>query len=284
MNDWPLWEVFVRSKGGLAHRHVGSVHAPDAELALRHARDTYTRRQEGVSLWVVPSAEIVASVCTGSLILGAVGLLEGRQATTNWFYSGIQEALGADIITTYVNYGELDLWGADLSLTAFLNPEWTLGLTGSLVSDDYFNLPLGKGRTDSTVVALNAPKKARLLREIVIGGAAGALDGQVRPVHRPALRRLAVGRLGGDHQLDAVPLRDRRGNRNRRLDRGAHHGCGLRRGRCLSRVRPRAAAAHARARARACWPSRSSTDPGRSLRSRVHGCGAAPPRRRSPCR
>ena len=59
--DWPLWEVFVRAKGGLAHRHVGSVHAPDAELALRHARDTYTRRQEGVSLWVIPSAAIVAS-------------------------------------------------------------------------------------------------------------------------------------------------------------------------------------------------------------------------------
>ena len=43
-SDWPLWEVFVRAKGGLSHRHVGSVHAPDAELALAHARDTYTRR------------------------------------------------------------------------------------------------------------------------------------------------------------------------------------------------------------------------------------------------
>ena len=61
MNDWPLWEVFVRSKGGMAHRHVGSVHAPDAGIALRHARDTYTRRMEGISLWVVPSASIVAS-------------------------------------------------------------------------------------------------------------------------------------------------------------------------------------------------------------------------------
>jgi len=60
-SDWPLWEVFVRTKGSLSHRHVGSVHAPDAELALAHARDTYTRRQEGVSLWVVPSREIVAS-------------------------------------------------------------------------------------------------------------------------------------------------------------------------------------------------------------------------------
>jgi ring-1,2-phenylacetyl-CoA epoxidase subunit PaaB len=61
VKDWPLWEVFVRSKGGLSHRHVGSVHAPDAEIAVRHARDTYTRRMEGVSLWVVPSASITAS-------------------------------------------------------------------------------------------------------------------------------------------------------------------------------------------------------------------------------
>ncbi len=61
VNDWPLWEVFVRSRRGLSHVHVGSLHAPDAEMALRNARDLYTRRQEGVSLWVVPSAEIVAS-------------------------------------------------------------------------------------------------------------------------------------------------------------------------------------------------------------------------------
>jgi ring-1,2-phenylacetyl-CoA epoxidase subunit PaaB len=59
--DWPLWEVFVRARGGLSHKHVGSVHAPDAELALRHARDTYTRRMEGVSIWTVRSTDIVAS-------------------------------------------------------------------------------------------------------------------------------------------------------------------------------------------------------------------------------
>ena len=59
--DWPLWEVFLRSKGGLSHKHVGSVHAPDAELAVRHARDVYTRRMEGISLWVVKSSDIVAS-------------------------------------------------------------------------------------------------------------------------------------------------------------------------------------------------------------------------------
>jgi ring-1,2-phenylacetyl-CoA epoxidase subunit PaaB len=58
---WPLWEVFVRNKRGLSHTHVGSIHAPDAIMALRNARDVYTRRLEGVSIWVVPSEAIRAS-------------------------------------------------------------------------------------------------------------------------------------------------------------------------------------------------------------------------------
>lgn len=57
----PIWEVFIRARSGLAHRHAGSVHAPDAEMALQAARDTYTRRGEGLSIWVVPSAAITAS-------------------------------------------------------------------------------------------------------------------------------------------------------------------------------------------------------------------------------
>ena len=59
--DWPLYEVFIRSRGGLEHKHVGSVHAADARMAIEHARDVYTRRMEGVSLWVVPAAQITAS-------------------------------------------------------------------------------------------------------------------------------------------------------------------------------------------------------------------------------
>src|SRR3954452_17580678 len=58
---WPLWEVFVRSSRGLSHVHVGSLHAPDAEMAVRNARDLYTRRQEGVSIWVIPADQITAS-------------------------------------------------------------------------------------------------------------------------------------------------------------------------------------------------------------------------------
>jgi ring-1,2-phenylacetyl-CoA epoxidase subunit PaaB len=59
--EWPLWEVFIRSKQGLNHKHVGSLRAPDAQLAIENARDVYTRRNEGVSIWVIPSSEIIAS-------------------------------------------------------------------------------------------------------------------------------------------------------------------------------------------------------------------------------
>lgn len=60
-NDWPLWEVFIRSKQGLDHKHVGSLHAADAKMAIENARDVYTRRLEGVSIWVVESKHVHAS-------------------------------------------------------------------------------------------------------------------------------------------------------------------------------------------------------------------------------
>ena len=58
---WPLWEVFIRSKQGLDHKHAGSLKAADAQMAIENARDVYTRRQEGVSIWVVESKHIHAS-------------------------------------------------------------------------------------------------------------------------------------------------------------------------------------------------------------------------------
>jgi len=59
--SWPLWEVSVRPRRGLSHTHVASLQAPDAASALRNARDVYTRRQEGVSIWVVPASTVTAS-------------------------------------------------------------------------------------------------------------------------------------------------------------------------------------------------------------------------------
>jgi ring-1,2-phenylacetyl-CoA epoxidase subunit PaaB len=61
MKDWPLWEVFIRSKQGLSHKHVGSLHAADAQMAIENARDVYCRRNEGISIWVVESQHLHAS-------------------------------------------------------------------------------------------------------------------------------------------------------------------------------------------------------------------------------
>lgn len=56
-----LWEVFIQVNPGLPHKHVGSLHASDAEIALQNARDVYSRRSEGINIWVVKSNAITAS-------------------------------------------------------------------------------------------------------------------------------------------------------------------------------------------------------------------------------
>src|SRR5699024_1854521 len=58
---WPLFEVFVRGKRGLNHVHVGSLHAADEQMAVHNARTRSTRRNEGVSIWVVRAEAITAS-------------------------------------------------------------------------------------------------------------------------------------------------------------------------------------------------------------------------------
>ena len=56
-----LYEVFLRAKSGLSHKHVGSVHATDEKMALQNARDLYTRREEGEGIWIVDSRQIISS-------------------------------------------------------------------------------------------------------------------------------------------------------------------------------------------------------------------------------
>jgi transcriptional regulator GlxA family with amidase domain len=43
-------------------------------------------------------AEIVMSVCTGAIILAAVGFLRGRRATTHWAYMDVLANLGVEVV------------------------------------------------------------------------------------------------------------------------------------------------------------------------------------------
>jgi ring-1,2-phenylacetyl-CoA epoxidase subunit PaaB len=58
--QWPRFEVFQQDRPDRPHQNVGSVHAPDAEVALLNARNVFVRRPACLSLWVVPADAILA--------------------------------------------------------------------------------------------------------------------------------------------------------------------------------------------------------------------------------
>lgn len=58
--QWPRFVVFLQPAVTEPHQYVGSVHAPDAEMALMNARDVFVRRPECISLWLVPAHVILA--------------------------------------------------------------------------------------------------------------------------------------------------------------------------------------------------------------------------------
>jgi ring-1,2-phenylacetyl-CoA epoxidase subunit PaaB len=61
MDNWQTYEVFHQKKKGDQHIHVGILHAPNAEMALVFAKEQFSRRGQTTSLWVVKSAEVIAT-------------------------------------------------------------------------------------------------------------------------------------------------------------------------------------------------------------------------------
>ncbi len=72
------------------------------------------------------------SVCTGSLLLGAAGLLDGRTATTHWHYTDLLEGFGATYSPERVVADGKYLTGAGVSAGIDL----ALRLTAILAGDD----------------------------------------------------------------------------------------------------------------------------------------------------
>jgi ring-1,2-phenylacetyl-CoA epoxidase subunit PaaB len=61
LDQWQNFEVFHQTSRGAQHVHVGSIHAPNAELAIVFAKEQYARRMKCVNLWVVPTAAVTAT-------------------------------------------------------------------------------------------------------------------------------------------------------------------------------------------------------------------------------
>ena len=61
MDQWQTFEVFHQKSRGSQHIHVGSVHAPNDEMALVFAKEQYARRMKCVNLWIVKTEEIMAT-------------------------------------------------------------------------------------------------------------------------------------------------------------------------------------------------------------------------------
>lgn len=61
LDQFPTYEVFQQQKTGKPYVHVGSVHAPNAEMAMIFAKEQYGRRQTTELLWVVASEHILST-------------------------------------------------------------------------------------------------------------------------------------------------------------------------------------------------------------------------------
>jgi len=103
-DQWPRYEVFKQDRPDGPYRNVGSVHAPDAELAVLNARDVFARRPACHSLWVIPAEAIVARTAE-ELAREEEG--DGRQYSVDQYsvgqYSVFSKQSGRQAMT-YVDY------------------------------------------------------------------------------------------------------------------------------------------------------------------------------------
>lgn len=85
--QWPRWVVLHQGTERDPHRYAGSVHAPDAEIALQNARDVFVRRPECVSLWVVRADHVLARTAEELALTPSPSLpIEGGSGAAEPYY------------------------------------------------------------------------------------------------------------------------------------------------------------------------------------------------------
>jgi transcriptional regulator GlxA family with amidase domain len=122
MRNVPEWDVTfvakekgeIRAEGGLgliADRSIAEVEEADIVLVPGGLGNRPMLEDEEVLGWlrrIDATTKWTTSVCTGSLVLGAAGLLEGRRATGNWLALEPLRGYGADPVGgRYVEDGKV---------------------------------------------------------------------------------------------------------------------------------------------------------------------------------
>jgi ring-1,2-phenylacetyl-CoA epoxidase subunit PaaB len=102
--QWPRFEVFLQENLDEPHRDVGSVHAPDGEMALLNARDIFVRRPHCVSLWVVPANAIYMKTAEqiASIVWSGIEIKEKKE-TISFMIFNKQTSTGTQTLV-----GEID--------------------------------------------------------------------------------------------------------------------------------------------------------------------------------
>ncbi|HRO90576.1 MAG TPA: phenylacetic acid degradation protein, partial [Promineifilum sp.] len=100
-DQWLKYEVFKQDRPGGPFHNVGSVHAPDAEMALMNARDVFARRPACVALWVVADSAIERR--TAEELAGAQAG-EGERGTENSVQYAVFSKQSQRQTMTYVDY------------------------------------------------------------------------------------------------------------------------------------------------------------------------------------
>jgi ring-1,2-phenylacetyl-CoA epoxidase subunit PaaB len=60
-DEWVTYEVFHQKRRGEQHIHVGIVHAPNPEIALILAKESFGRRRQTANIWVVRSSDVYST-------------------------------------------------------------------------------------------------------------------------------------------------------------------------------------------------------------------------------
>jgi outer membrane receptor protein involved in Fe transport len=128
------------------------------------------RVQELVTGGADPAAALEQAQAEAAVVVPAVATALGS-VPVGVVSSAEVDASAADLLVTYVNVGEVDLWGADLSFRWFVDDRWSVGGAVSMVSDDWFEI------ADGAPIALNAPRRKGSLD---VARRAGGLDVEAR--------------------------------------------------------------------------------------------------------